>query len=114
MLRSEIMLPLGDAMAGVRVIGWSLVLIVLILVAFFVVMRMRAWLQQDDDAPVGIGFSLSDLRQLHRAGKMTDEEYEKAREKIVGAAKAMAAKLPDPLARDRRPPPPGPRTPPTI
>jgi hypothetical protein len=43
---------------------------------------------------------------------MTDEEFERAKAKIVGGAKAMAAKLPDPLARDRRPaakgPPPGP------
>jgi hypothetical protein len=42
---------------------------------------------------------------------MTDEEFERAKSKIVGSAKAMAAKLPDPLARERatapkRPPPP--------
>jgi hypothetical protein len=35
---------------------------------------------------------------------MTDEEFERAKAKIIGGAKAMAAKLPDPLARDGRDP----------
>ena len=33
---------------------------------------------------------------------MTDEEFERARGKMVAAAKEMAAKLPDPLARERQ------------
>jgi hypothetical protein len=94
------------AQAGIAsVIGWSLVLITLLLVGYFAVMRLRSWLRNDDVPTGGIGFTLSDLRQLHREGKMTDEEYERARGKMVSAAKEMAAKLPDPLARDRRPPP---------
>ena len=36
---------------------------------------------------------------------MTDEEFERAKSKIIGGAKSMAAKLPDPFARDRKPPP---------
>lgn len=101
----EILLPmhvLADVMDGIRVIGWSLAVVVFILVGFVVVARLRHWLKEDD-TPVGIGFTLSDLRQLHREGKMSDEEFEKAREKMIAAGKAMAAKLPDPLARDRKP-----------
>ena len=96
------------AEAGVgSVIGWSLVLIVLLLGGYFAVMALRTWLKsEDDESPSGIGFTLSDLRQLHREGKMTDEEFERARAKMVAAAKEMAAKLPDPLARQRKQPPP--------
>ena len=98
-----------------RVIAWSLVLICLLMVGFFAISRLRQWMRDDDMPAPGIGFTLSDLRQLHKQGQMTDEEFERAKSKIVGGAKAMAAKLPDPLARDRggakgRPPaaPPGP------
>jgi uncharacterized membrane protein len=98
-----------------RVIAWSLVLICLLMVGFFAISKLRQWMRDDDMPAPGIGFTLSDLRQLHKQGQMTDEEFERAKSKIVGGAKAMAAKLPDPLARDRggakgRPPaaPPGP------
>jgi hypothetical protein len=84
-----------------RVIGWSLVLICLLVVGFFAISKLRQWLREDDTPAPGIGFTLSDLRQLHKQGQMTDEEFERAKAKIVGGAKAMAAKLPDPLARDR-------------
>jgi uncharacterized membrane protein len=98
-----------------RVIAWSLVLICLLMVGLFAISKLRQWMRDDDMPAPGIGFTLSDLRQLHKQGQMTDEEFERAKSKIVGGAKAMAAKLPDPLARDRggakgRPPaaPPGP------
>ena len=90
------------------VFGWSLVLICLLLGGFFAISKLRQWLKEDDTPTAGIGFTLSDLRQLHKQGQMTDEEFERAKAKIIGGAKAMAAKLPDPLARDRRTKPPGP------
>jgi hypothetical protein len=102
------------------VIGWSLVLIVLIIAGAAGVLMLRRWLKEDETAAggEGVGFSLSDLRQFHREGKMTDEEFERAKTKMVSAGKAMAEKLPDPLA-GRRPPNqsradpqrPGPRSP---
>ena len=97
------------------VIGWSLVLIVLIIAGAAGVLMLRRWLKEDDtpaSAGGGIGFSLSDLRQLHREGKMTDEEFERAKSKMVSAGRAMAEKLPDPLAGRRQPHhPPDPRRP---
>jgi len=88
------------------VIFWSVVLIGLLLAGFWVVITLRNWLKSEDIPSGGIGFTLSDLRQLHREGKMTTEEFERAREKFIAAGKAMAAKLPDPLARDRKQTPP--------
>jgi hypothetical protein len=103
--------PLAQSTEMARAIGWSLVLIVLLVLGFVAVARLRRWLKEDDDegdAPVATGFSLSDLRRLHRQGQMTDEEFERARAKMMASAKAMAAKLPDPLARNRRRPPAAP------
>jgi hypothetical protein len=89
------------------VIGWSLVLILLIIGGAAGVMWLRRWLKEEDVPTTsgGIGFTLSDLRQLHREGKMTDEEYERARSKMVAAGKAAADQLPDPLAGRRQPNP---------
>jgi len=90
------------------VFGWSFVLIALLVGGFFAISKLRQWLKEDDAPVSGVGFTLSDLRQLHKQGQMTDAEFERAKAKIIGGAKAMAAKLPDPLARDRRPPATGP------
>lgn len=87
------------------VFGWSLVLICLLVAGFFAVSKLRQWLKEDDVPGPAIGFTLSDLRQLHKQGKMSDEEFERARSLIVGNAKAMSAKLPDPLARGGKRPP---------
>jgi hypothetical protein len=86
------------------VIGWSLVLIVLVIIGAAGVLRLRRWLKEDDVPSGGIGFTLSDLRQLHQQGKMTDAEFERARAKMVDAGRAMAAKMPHPLARPEEPP----------
>jgi hypothetical protein len=96
--------PLAESGVG-SVIVWSLVLIALLLAGYFAVMTLRSWLKSSDEPGGGIGFTLSDLRQLHRDGKMTDEEFERARARMVDAAREMAAKLPHPLARDGKPPP---------
>src|SRR5689334_6668908 len=86
------------------VIGWSLVLMMLVLLGFFIVIRVKKWLQEDDEPAAAGGFTLSDLRELHRAGQMSDEEFERAKAQMLAGAKSMASKLPDPLARPDRPP----------
>ena len=90
---------LAQSSAG-SVFVWSLILIVLIVIGAAAVMRLRRWLKEDDTTPSGgIGFTLSDLRQLHKQGQMTDAEFERARAKMVEAGRAMAAKMPHPLSR---------------
>lgn len=101
-------------------IGWSLVLILFVVVAVFLLIRLRRWIKEDTDdgAGAGVGFTLSDFRRLHREGKMSDEEFERLRSMMLSGAKKMAETLPDPLARSRagtppprRPPPPPPGEP---
>jgi hypothetical protein len=61
-------------------------LLVVAVVGYFVVMRLRRASRSDDSG--GTPFSLEDLRRLRREGKLTDEEYSRAHAMIVGAAKA--------------------------
>ena len=94
-------------MQGVFV--WSGVVIVATLLAFAGYSYLRRWMRSADE-PTGDnrGFTLSDLRELHRQGKMSDAEYEATRAQLVGAAKRMVDRLPPVLPRKptRRPPVP--------
>lgn len=91
-------LILADAGIG-DVIFRSLVLMVIVIVALYGVLRLRRWLNEDDDeATAKVGFTLSDLRELHRRGEMTTEEFEKARAQMLAAGKSMTQGI-DPLAR---------------
>lgn len=72
-----------------NVMWWSIVLIGLIVVAFIAVAQIKKRMLRDDDVS-GSGFSLGDLRALHRQGKMTGEEFEKAKQAILEAMKRSA------------------------
>ena len=77
-----------------NVLWWSLVLVGLLLVGFVAVAQLKKRLIKPDDGMSG-GFTLSDLRALHKAGKMTDAEVEKAKEAVVTAAKRAAERQAD-------------------
>ena len=94
------MFPLAQT---VSVLGWSAVLIVMIVGAFMAVMWLRRWIQEEDVPTAKIGFSLTDLRELHRRGEMSDEEFERARAKMTAQAKAATANMPDPAGGRRAP-----------
>ena len=92
--------PLAQTVA---ILGWSVVLIVFIVGAFMAVMWLRRWIKDDDVPTAKIGFSLTDLRELHRRGEMTDEQFELARAKMTAAAKSVTANMPDPAGGRRAP-----------
>lgn len=75
----------------VSVIFWALVIVVAIVVGFVAVTWVRRWAATPDQLPTA-GFTLGDLRDLHKSGQMSDEEFEKAKAKIVDAARAAAAR----------------------
>ena len=61
------------------------VLIVLVLILFGVVVWLRKRLSPREDFH-GEGFTLGDLRRLHKEGKISTEELERAKAGIVAAA----------------------------
>ncbi|MFN4244096.1 MAG: hypothetical protein ACK4PI_12775 [Tepidisphaerales bacterium] len=70
----------------------SLVLLVLCLGGFWAVVMLRRKLKEDDSpAKVAGGFTLDDLRTLLAEGKMTQEEFDRAKHQIITAMKARQA-----------------------
>ena len=68
------------------IIQLSLGLLALIFVGWLTVWQVRRRLTRPDETS-GAGFTLSDLRQLHKSGQMTDAEFERAKAKVVEAAR---------------------------
>lgn len=69
----------------------SIILIVIVLVLFGGVFFYRKWLNAEETTS-NEGFTLSDLRRLHKEGKMSTEEFEKAKAVLIGSLKASADK----------------------
>jgi hypothetical protein len=75
------------------VIAWSVGILILLVVGMAAAARLRRRVRQDDAPAPALGFTLSDLRQMHRAGQLTDDEFNKAKEKIVAASQAAAERI---------------------
>jgi len=58
----------------------------IVLVIVGVIVRKRF---QDDDAPaMPTAFTLSDLRQMHQQGQLTDEEFDRAKKAMLARSRA--------------------------
>lgn len=62
--------------------------LVAVVIATIVIRLVRRWYKASDLPPAS-GFTMADLRQLHRDGKMTDEEFERAKALITKAHSAQ-------------------------
>ena len=87
------------------IIIWSLLLIGLIVAGWLTVWQVRRRLQRDDTLG-NAGFTLSDLRQIHKSGQMTDEEFDRAKARVVEAARKAAERDAAAAANDPRRPAP--------
>lgn len=88
-------MPLGTASSALTsiVIPLAIVLVftgLLLAVLSLVRRRMRI------DAATPRDFTLTELRDLHRQGKMTDQEFERAKSLLVGKVHSNLAKEPKP------------------
>lgn len=85
-------LILGDIDIGSALL-WSLVLIFLLVLLFGAIVYLKKWMAKDEGSESGkIGFTLGDLRRMHQAGQMSDEEYERARAQMIAATQRAAAR----------------------
>jgi hypothetical protein len=86
------MLVTGQSGGGfASLFAWGFALIVLAGVGFVAVLYLRRWLRSPDESKPGAGgFTLGDLRELLRQGKISPDEYEAARIVIVDAAQRAA------------------------
>jgi hypothetical protein len=72
-----------------KVFPWLLVLIGVILVGGVVLMLIRRNLSSETTSP-STGFTLHDLRTLHDAGEISDEEFDRAKKMMIGRVQAAA------------------------
>ena len=78
---------IADSSLSGSIIFWGIVIVLIIVVGLLVVLYVKRMLLSDD-APGHPAFTLSDLRQMHKSGKMTAEEFERAKAKIIGTTTA--------------------------
>jgi hypothetical protein len=58
---------------------------------FFVTMWVKRHFAEPDPT-VGAGFTLSDLRHLHKAGQISDLEFQKAKEMVLSLAQTATGR----------------------
>ncbi|HEX5241819.1 MAG TPA: SHOCT domain-containing protein [Tepidisphaeraceae bacterium] len=78
---------IADSSLSGSIIFWGIVIVLIIVVGLLVVLYVKRMLLSDD-ATTHPAFTLSDLRQMHKSGKMTAEEFERAKAKIIGTTTA--------------------------
>ncbi len=66
-----------------QVLPWLIMLLVGVVVGGAGIYLVRRMLQSGQGAP-GEGFTLDELRRMHAAGQLRDEEFERAKALIIG------------------------------
>jgi uncharacterized membrane protein len=95
---------LGDVDPTPILIGVGIVLVIVflgVMAVFWTRRRMRGDDGDIADVPAA-GFTIGDLKRLQQAGKISAEEYEKARNTVVAATKRAAERM----AAAKKPPAP--------
>lgn len=85
----------------------TLILLVALLafigIGMIAVVYMRKRFKALDGDGGELAFTLDDLRQLHRSGKLSDEEYMRARQRIIVESEMMIQRRVEEAARRNRP-----------
>jgi hypothetical protein len=81
----------------------------MIFVGWLAISAIRRWMGPASSA--ANGFTLDDLRRLRKAGQMTEEEFSRAREAMLGSVRSKSsAVVPSTKLQLQQPPPANPRT----
>jgi hypothetical protein len=70
-----------------ELLPWLLLLLAAAVVGAIVVIVLRRWLRAPDSAS-GEGFTLHDLRRLHAAGQLNDDEFQRAKSALIDRVRA--------------------------
>ena len=78
---------------------WIILLIGVIIAGGVIIFVARRYINTGDDSAPG-GFTLHDLREMHKAGEISDEEFTRAKAQMIGrlAADKTARTGEDPTA----------------
>ncbi|MHC5001940.1 MAG: hypothetical protein ACYTJ0_02355 [Planctomycetota bacterium] len=66
------------------VVPWLAALLVLLVIGAFVIAWLRRVAHGGSDDGSATGFTLQDLRDMHAAGQLTNEEFQRARDEMIG------------------------------
>jgi hypothetical protein len=90
-LSSTVLPVLGQSNDPGEVFVWSFILIMLLVGGLMAALYLKKWMAKEDapDDDEG-GFTLGDLRRLHQNGKLTTEEFEKAKTQMIAATQRAA------------------------
>lgn len=92
--------------AGAEALFWLIIILLLIVVLMVAFVFVRRYFRDDaSDLSSTTPFTLGDLRQLLREGKLTQEEYDRLRQQIIAVAKKDTEPPPE---NDSAQPPPVP------
>jgi hypothetical protein len=83
------LLALGNPIRIVMTIG---ILIGLLVVCWVIVGFVRSKTREMLKGEISQAFTLNDLRKLHRNGQLSDDEYERAKEALLGVAGITSVK----------------------
>ena len=90
-----------------RILFWSAVMVGLLMLAWVIIAVARRRHQAAAASEESPSFSISSLRQMHQDGKLSDEEYERARAAVIARARGAMEANPPVMPVRQQPRPPG-------
>ena len=73
-----------------ELLPWLIVLLALAIVGGLIIMALRRRVRSPHAAP-SEGFTLHDLRQMHAAGQLSDEEFQRAKAALIERVKGATS-----------------------
>jgi hypothetical protein len=72
----------------IRLLPWVGILLVCLIVGAVVLTWLLRRLRSPQEAPKGLGMTLSQVREMRERGEITPDEFEKLRQIVIAEAKA--------------------------
>ena len=83
---SIVVLLADSEVSALDVVKSTIILVFVLMGAFALMMWLRRWLRQDAQPVSKVGFTLGDMRDLLKQGKITPEEFDTAKNQMVAAS----------------------------